>query len=338
MKVRRAPRTGDQLGALQGRGGKRPARIRVTVAELTGPRPGCAARQHRPARAPSPFAFGAVARRIRNLPGRRRAALLGGVAAVVVAGLAALGLLLGRPPGGGPGVDGVLTGQAQAKQWLAAYGDGAVFTDDGFRAWLLRAGWDPARVTTPASCTPDACPPGWLVVTPALRSELSRDGALAAAVTGSTPVAVFGSADGRVEIRHPGLRAADQDAGELRARATVGRALDGLPRIDTGQSVRTLLDAGRVDPRVLAALAGLSGRGPVRVLDLPAVPGEDAAGQPRRQLLLGVPPAGTEALMSFFAKQRGPYQPAAAGPTANGLLVRYPPLAPPGLLRALAGP
>ncbi|MBV9312587.1 MAG: hypothetical protein JO100_02370 [Pseudonocardia sp.] len=276
-------------------------------------------------------------RRARGDRGQRHPALLGGLVVLIVAGLSGLGMLSARLE------ERSIAGDANAvaipaRQWLDAYARGLVLTDDGFRARLVQAGWDSGRVATPASCPRAACSFNWLVATPAMRVDLPDKGPIDAALNGSTPIAVFGSGGDWVEIRHPGVRTSEQIATELRARTTVGQALSRLPRIAADPEVRALLDSGQVDPRVLAMLAMLAQRGTIRVLELPAVRGEDAAGQPRRQMLLAIPPDGAGSLTQFFAAQSGPYRPVSVSQIPTGLLVGYPPVAPPDLLDAFDGP
>lgn len=225
-----------------------------------------------------------------------------------------------------------------ARQWMADQGlinppvDSAL-SDPGMWAELRHAGWGATAVTTPTGCTATGCPP-WLITTEALGEDAAAGGPLTAAIRGSTTVAVFGRGVDRVEIRHRGGLTAEQTSGELRARAAAGQVLAGSSRLVASAPVRALLQAGRVDPRVIATLATMLAGAPVGVLDLPAVPGEDPAGQPRRQLLLAVPPTGARAMIDFFTVQHDPFRPQSLSPVPAGLLVRYPPLAPPGLLVA----
>lgn len=312
----------------------------VTVAELLSRQPRGSIQHHR--LDPASAALSLPRRLARGAREHRRRVVLGGVAVLVVAGLSILGILgvLGIPvrQPANHGIAGDSAGAVlPARQWLDAYASGVVLTDGGFRAQLLHAGWEPGRVRTAAACTSAACPGDWLVSTPALRAGLAGSGPLDSAVRDSTPVAVFGSGADRVEIRHPGEHSAEQAARDLRARAAVGQALARVPRIAVDPGVRVFLDTGRVDPRVLAVLASLAQRGAVRVLELPAIPGEDAAGQPRREMLLALAPDGTADLTEFFAAQSGPYRPLAIIPTPAGVLVRYAPVAPPNLLEGFEG-
>jgi hypothetical protein len=71
--------------------------------------------------------------------------------------------------------------------------------------------------------------------------------------------------------------------------------------------VRVLLRAGGVDSRALVVLAGLAGRGPVTVADLPVVPGEDAALPRHRVVLTGA----DESALTWLRAQRAPFAPIA---------------------------
>ena len=164
----------------------------------------------------------------------------------------------------------------------------------------------------------------WVVSTPSLRSGTASTGQLADAVAASTPVAVFGTGDGRVELRRiapPGTAAPALGAGS--AAASVGGLvadhLDG-----SAAPALTILRSGRADPRVLTTLGMLAAREPVRLTDLPAVPGEDAAGRPRRQLHLAVDGAARDRVTAFFRAQSGQYAPEVVEPATGGLLVRFP--------------
>lgn len=265
---------------------------------------------------------------------RRSRHIVVGVLVFLLAALVATALLAGSPGrSGSPG--GAADAGDAARQWLGAWAPaGVVLSDDVFGTELRRAGWDQGRLTGPAACPAATCRPDWLVSTPGLRSDAS----VAATLADATLVAVFGSGDDLIEIRRSGAEPFDQAAAERQARTTVGQALAGLPRLAVDPGTRALLETGRTDPRLLAMLVTLAQRGELRLVDLPAVAGEDAAGQPRRQMRLAGPAVDGDALAGFFAAQRDPFQPAALTPTPDGLLVSYPPLAPPRLLDAFGGP
>jgi len=74
----------------------------------------------------------------------------------------------------------------------------------------------------------------------------------------------------------------------------------------------------------------------VFITDFPAILAEDAAGQPRRTVLLAASGIPAEHLSLFFLGQTGPFHPRQVVPTLDGVLVRYPPAAPSGLLTPFA--
>ena len=201
---------------------------------------------------------------------------------------------------------------AQAQQWLAVNLPGTPVRSDEL-TWVRLAGT--GRHVEP--CESDC---EWTVSTPALRP-----------VETTSAVAVFGSGPQRVEIRRA-TPSVSVGAGEVRARVGAGAALLGSSQVTVDPDQAELLRTGAVDPRVLATVAALAATKPVRVTDFPAVPGEDAAGQPRRQLLLAAAGEPADQLLTFFAGQRGVFHPESATATTDGVLVRFAPGAPAGLL------
>jgi 4-amino-4-deoxy-L-arabinose transferase-like glycosyltransferase len=168
----------------------------------------------------------------------------------------------------------------------------------------------------------------WVVSTPSMRAGTAATGQLADAVAASTPVAVFGTGDGRVELRRidpPGTAAPAVGAGT--ATASVGGLL--ADRLDgSAEPALTVLRSGRADPRVLTTLGMLTAREPVLLTDLPAMPGEDVAGMPRRQLHLAVDGTARDRVATFFRAQSGQYAPDVVEPVTGGLLVRFPAATP----------
>lgn len=135
--------------------------------------------------------------------------------------------------------------------------------------------------------------------------RLQPEGALA--VTG------VGAGSGPVLARFGVGRAAVQvsrahSEGEAPAADTAGRAATALaenPNLDAPEDVRAVLRSGAVDARAVTVLVGLAARGPVEVLDLPVVPGEDAAAL-RHRVVLADADAETRA---WLAAQGPPYAP-----------------------------
>jgi hypothetical protein len=322
-------REGDDLHAGAHASERRSEQGMVTVAELLGHEPGETTGQRHGA-AEDPVSRGRWRRRLAWLT--HRPLLLAGLVAAAV--IWAVILVVSFYPG-----DRFPIGTSQstaAVGWLHAYAKGPVLSDPEFGGRLREQGRPAGLVTGPDACVP-RCPDDWLASTPALRAAARADRPLASALTDSTPAAVFGAGDDRIEIRRLGYLSAAQRSAELTARKVVGQALAGLPRLTADPSKRAVMSSGNVDPRVLAMIATLVQRGPVRLLDLPEVPGEDAAGQPRRQLLLEMPTSGSGELRSFFAAQTGPYRPDSIAPLGGGLLVVYPPMPPAHLLDAFGG-
>ncbi|GLZ42150.1 glycosyl transferase [Actinokineospora sp. NBRC 105648] len=223
---------------------------------------------------------------------------------------------------------------AQARLWLLANLPTEPLVTDGI-SWveLIRAGRSVAATTRPADCADTCSAQSWLLVTPAMRPVLERRPALAAAAAAAETVAVFGSGADLVEIHRPAAAGAGTVAmDEQRARSRAGERIADSARIAAGGEVLDTLRAGRTDPRLLATLSALGSTRPVRVVALPAVPGEDAAGQPRRQALLAAAGEQAEQLVLFFTGQRGVFRPESVTSTSDGVLVRYPAGSPAGLL------
>lgn len=123
------------------------------------------------------------------------------------------------------------------------------------------------------------------------------------------------------------------DAGrEEQARRAAGELLAGSALLDAPEPVRELLRQGRVNPQAVLTLGTLVSDQRVRLLDLPAVDAEDAAGQPRRHLLLAPVDGGVDRIVEFYLLQRDAYRPVSAVRTTDGVLVSYPPVPEPGLL------
>ncbi|MDT7601206.1 MAG: hypothetical protein QOK26_3283 [Pseudonocardiales bacterium] len=184
--------------------------------------------------------------------------------------------------------------------------------------------------TSPAAACAD---PDWWVTTP------SEPPPPAAAL-----IAEFGPADApdRIEV-HTAAALEPDPARELDGRRAAGAALTTSPQLRADPEVTAQLRAGRVDPAAMSALGALLSIQRLRLVALPPVPGEAAADRPLRQLLLtpdGPPPDGVPAadaqrhIVAFFEAQLAPFRPYAVTVTPSGVLVRYPPLAPPDLLDA----
>jgi len=115
-------------------------------------------------------------------------------------------------------------------------------------------------------------------------------------------------------------------------------------------SRRALADAlrsGSLDSRACTALGGLLTEQRIRLVAMPEIAGEQAIGRPLRQLLITptrpdpssrASPRTEQAIVDFFTAQLAPFRPYALAITPGGVLVRYSPQGPPGLLDSLVTP
>ncbi|WIX76059.1 glycosyl transferase [Amycolatopsis carbonis] len=215
----------------------------------------------------------------------------------------------------------------EARTWLQANAAGSrVLVDDATWTTLAAGGWPTGLLVTAAGANP---PPGWAALTPP---------ALARSSTVDSPdaAAVFGSGAGQVTVARLGPPVLTPDEnGEKTARAHAGAALTRSGRVDCVPETRAVLSRGDLDPRLISTLAAFASQQPVRVAAFPPVPGEDAAGQPRRQVLVT---GADDAATRFYAGQRAVFRPASVERTAGGVLVTYPPFAPSGLLTSFTAP
>lgn len=172
--------------------------------------------------------------------------------------------------------------------WINASTDVATTIDapPDVRAELVRDGVAPQRLSAG----------GLLVVT--------RGGA-----SGGAPVARFGDGDTALVVSRAG--SATPTAADVAAQAAAGSQLAGNPAVDVSPAAEADLRAGRVDPRVLAMLAGLAGVGPVRVESFPTAPAEDPALPLHRVELTGLDAAAA----GFVRAQQAPF---AASLTTDG--------------------
>ncbi|QYN19827.1 phospholipid carrier-dependent glycosyltransferase [Amycolatopsis sp. DSM 110486] len=215
----------------------------------------------------------------------------------------------------------------EARTWLQANAEGSrVLVDDATWTTLAAGGWPTGLLVTTADANP---PPDWAALTPRALAQSST-------VDSPDAAAVFGSGAGQVTVARlgPPVLVPDEN-GEKTARAHAGAALTRSGRVNCVPETRAVLGRGDLDPRLISTLAAFASQQPVRVAAFPPVPGEDAAGQPRRQVLVtGADGAATR----FYAGQRAVFRPASVLRTAGGVLVTYPPFAPPGLLTSFTAP
>ncbi|WP_310973053.1 MULTISPECIES: glycosyl transferase [unclassified Amycolatopsis] len=220
---------------------------------------------------------------------------------------------------------------SSAREWLHANASGSrLLVDDAAWAELADSGWPTGLLAPPASCSV-ACPPAeWAVFGSDATSLRQHYPALDGALVGAGPTAVFGDGGTRVTVWRLGLPPPDPAAPpETSARAHAGEALAASARITLAPGAAAVLRDGCADPRLIATIAALAAIQPVDVAAFPGIPGEDAAGQPRRRVLLR---SREDETAAFYAGQRDLFRPASVVRTAGGVLVTYPLFAPPGLL------
>ncbi|GAA1828978.1 hypothetical protein GCM10009836_03450 [Pseudonocardia ailaonensis] len=216
-----------------------------------------------------------------------------GLALAAVATTAVLGLLLVLFPQQWTGGTAVSADQALAT-WINSETDVATAVDapPDVRAELIRNGVAAQRLAAG----------GALVVT---------QGQAAA----GEPVVRFGDGDGALTVSRP-ASAPVTTGPELAARAAAGGQLVANPNVVASPAARDDLQAGRVDPRALAVLAGLAGRGPIRIDFFPATPGEDPALPRHRVELAGLDAAA----LGWIRAQQAPFAAATATTGATTVL------------------
>jgi hypothetical protein len=198
----------------------------------------------------------------------------------------------------------------------------------------------PAHVPLAAWIVESAAPDSRIAVSAELAADLIGDGVPAArlgpsgnlvvrvgAAGGPAALARFGSGEDVLSVTPADGSAAESVAAEAPARARAGTELSGNPNLVAPEGVRAVLRAGGVDSRALVLLAGMAGRGPVTVADLPVVAGEDVA-LPRHRLTLT---AVDERALTWLRAQRPPFAPTVVTTTGVTTLT-WPLPATPALL------
>ncbi|OOB89769.1 hypothetical protein, partial [Rathayibacter sp. VKM Ac-2630] len=284
-------------------------------------------------------------------PRRRRLLIGAGIAAgVLVIGGALVAVPLLVQDGGGegaaaPAADPAATDEAVA--WIASSldPDSVLLVEDGLVPEVTGAGFPADTIvaeSTLAAAAPDSA---WRVVeyvlaTPALLADAA--GETATALDNSEPVVSFGSGDSAVEVRQvltdgPDQAAAD-DAVLTAARASAGGQLATNPALTATPAARELLEAGRVDSRLLLLLGQQLAASPLSVADFPAGTGEPDG--VRHQMLLSgyngaAVPGDADATASataWLGSQTGDFVPTSVESTDAGLLVTLDLDEPSGLL------
>ncbi|WP_091286249.1 hypothetical protein [Amycolatopsis xylanica] len=215
---------------------------------------------------------------------------------------------------------------AGAGEWLRDNASGArVLTDDAGWTELAAAGWPTGSLMVASACAADCETADWVLSTPALRDQVPALPGLATVLTFAKPAAKFGD----IEVSRVSIVDATPAPKEQGSRARAGAMLAASPRIQLLADAETLR-GGHADPRLLATIAAYVSLDPLKIVALPEIPGEDAAGQPRRRAVLtGDDPAK---IARFFGGQRDIYRPAAVATADDRVTVTYPLFPPGGLL------
>lgn len=249
-----------------------------------------------------------------------------------------------------------------ARDWVIGNvaGNERVMTDAVLHTALAKgaAGW--TRVATPALCATrarlsasptyagDCSGSEWWVVG---GSDLGHgSGAPGGSGAVNPPpraclIARFGEQGdpGRIEVWTT-YAAAPDPAREQLGRQAAGRMLTVSPHLETTPDVADRLRTGSLDSRAATALGGMLTERRIRLVALPEILGEQAIGRPLRQMLItpGRPdpssrasPDTAQSIVDFFTAQLAPFRPYALAITPDGVLVRYSPQGPPGLLDSL---
>nr|WP_221472988.1 glycosyl transferase [Amycolatopsis umgeniensis] len=226
----------------------------------------------------------------------------------------------------------------QAREWLRDNASGAVvLVDDASWTALAAGGWPTGSLIPIGSCPSTCAAPEWAVLTASGQRDRPRFPAASAFLDGTDKVAVFGSGPDTVTVSRfgePSDPAGETDESGARSRA--GAALASSQRIGCEGRTRDALNAGEVDPRLIATVAALATLQPVRLVDFPSAPSEAAAGQPLRRLVVSGNDEG--AIADFYTGQRTTFEPASVTRVPGGVLVTYPLFPPSGLLTPFSAP
>ncbi len=242
-----------------------------------------------------------------------------------------------------PGPSGGTT-LAQARDWLQDNASGAtILVDDAGWTELAADGWPTGSLVPIGTCSVTCAASEWAVLTLAGHRDRARFPAADAFLTGTSKVAVFGSGGDTVTVSRFGEPLdLPSETDEFGARARAGSALAASGRVLCGGLTRDALIAGQVDPRLIATVAALATLRPVRLVEFPSAPGESAAGQPLRRLVISgadaTGKAAETAIAEFYAGQRATFEPTSVTRVPGGVLVTYPLFPPPGLLVPFSSP
>jgi hypothetical protein len=218
----------------------------------------------------------------RRRAGARLAAL--GVALIVIGSLAAAAVQhFSRPPAAQAAARAAV--RAQAAAWVAGQvsPDATVSCDAVMCAALRAHGFPAGKLVMLGPASPDPVPSDLVVQTAAVRALFGSSLAMAWA---PAVLASFGSGPGAITVRVVAPRGAAAYQASLNAdlagRKRSGAALLNHSRITVSATARSQLAAGRVDLRLLAALAALAGHQPVDIVQFGSVGPGASPGVPLR--------------------------------------------------------
>jgi hypothetical protein len=204
----------------------------------------------------------------------------------------------------------------QAAIWVSRQvsGDTTIACDPAMCAALQAAGVPGRRLAMlrPGQAHPIGA--DLVIGTSVVRSQLGRR---LAGMYAPASLVDFGSGAGRIDIRAdaPDGAAAYRSAlaADVNARKVAGSQLAHNPRIQLSAAARNQLAAGRVDSRLLAALATLAALHQLAVFHFGDLPRGASPGIPLRSAVIGPDGNGTplRTLSGFLRAQRPPYRPSA---------------------------
>jgi hypothetical protein len=280
----------------------------------------------------------------RGADGRRRRPLaLALIAALpLLAVLAAPGWVADHRSMLGDDADAALR---QADRWIVRNvpADRRLIVDDAQWVDLVEAGMSTERVAGYTTFDADADvgidpPPAWqdydvVVSVESVREFPERYPEMRAALDGSAVLAVFGTGEGRIEVREilsgngdPPATAPAGRGHDTAAAAAAGAEIARNPSVELMPAARRALMAGRVDQRIMAMLAAVAADRPVAVDGFSADPAEVGTGAPYRAVTLRArSDDDARAIRKLLADQVPPHRPAAieAG-SDDRMTVTYP--------------
>ncbi len=225
----------------------------------------------------------------------------------------------------------------QAAAWVASQvSAGAIVSCDPVMCSdLIRHGFPAANLLVLGPGAGDPLGSGVVLATGAVRSMF---GSRLATVYAPQTLASFGTGPARIDVRvvAAGGAAAYRTAlaADVRARRAAGLQLLADPRVSGPSQVRADLSAGRVDARLLLALATMAESEPLRILSFGGEDPGASPGTPLRTAEIAAPPAHAQAMLAFFRAQRPPYLAVRSNLSQGVLTVEFAAPAPLGLLQA----